>query len=106
MDPLKLNRELLTYICACSAPRGTRLYIRVCYQASAVVLIIFLIFGCVSSIVYIIEYLKTDLQSALYAIFQVAAEFSAFYTMIMVCMNPNSTLTVFLKLNHIREKGK
>lgn len=106
MDPLKLNRELLTYICACSAPRGTRWYIRVCYQALAVVLTIFLIFGCVSSIVYIVQYLKTDLQSALYAVFQVAAEFSAFYTMIMVCLNPNATLAVFLKLNHIRENGK
>lgn len=106
MKPLQLNRELMTYICTCTPPDKTPFLIRVHRQILVGIMFICLTFGWASSVVFIIWYVTTDLRNALYAIFQIAAEFFAFYTAFVTYMHPDSALNIFLKFNHIREHGK
>lgn len=105
MDPLHLNRTLMTSISVCSQPKGTSLLVRVRHQMMFITLFSSLLFGWVSCVVYIIKYVKIDLKNACYAIFQIGAELSAFYTLIPAYMQPDSTLIVFQKLKQIRENG-
>lgn len=106
MEPLQLNRELLTYICACSPPKNTPWSIKLRRHIIVIIMIILLMFGWISSVVFIIKYVKVDLRNALYAIFQIAAEFSASYTLLTAYIQPGSSLTVFLKFKNIRENCK
>lgn len=105
MEPLQLNRELLTYICMCTPAKGTSLHVRVCHQILFVITLTCLMFGWIASLVYIVLYVKNDLRGALYAIFQVAAEFSASYTILSSYLHPDATLAIFNKFKHIRDSG-
>lgn len=106
MEPLKLNRELMTYVCTCTPPKDTPLLVRVRRQILFMVMLILLMFGWISSVVYIIKYVKTDLRNSLYAIFQIAAEFGGSYTILSAYLHPDSALNVFNKFKYIREHGK
>ena len=105
MEPLQLNRELLTYICMCTPAKGTSLHVRVCHQILFVIILTLLMFGWIASVVYIALYVKSDLRGALYAIFQVAAEFSASYTVLSTYLHPDATLAIFNKFKYIRDSG-
>lgn len=59
-----------------------------------------------SSINFIFMMMDTDLESALFGVFQVAATFSAFYTALITSLFPESIDNFFIKLNDIRGNGK
>lgn len=105
MEPLQLNQELMTLICVCASSEATPWFIKVRRLALVVTMLILLSFGWVSSIVFIILYFQTDLRSALYAIFQIAAEFSAWYTVIVTFTNPKLVQRVILKFRKVRSEG-
>lgn len=105
-DPLLLIREFMTLISTCAPLEATSWNFRLFRRILFAIIMFCLTFGWVSSIDFIIKYLETDLQSALYAIFQIAAEFSAFYTVFVTYLNRKTVLTSFIKFKEIRENGK
>lgn len=105
-DPLLLIREFMTLISTCAPLEVTSWNVQLFRRILFAIIMFCLTFGWVSSIDFIIKYLKTDLQSALYAIFQIAAEFSAFYTVFVTYLNQKTVLTAFIKFKEIRESGK
>lgn len=106
MEPLQFNRELMTAIRVCTPLNETSKMVEIRRHILVIITQMLLIFGWVSSIVFIVEYMKSDLGNALYAIFQVAGEFSGWYTLFISYLNPDSLLAVFIKLKDIRENGK
>lgn len=82
MQPLQPNKDLLTLIWVCQPAENTIWYIKCRNIAMCMLSIGLLIFGGIDSVVYIDRYILVDLENALYAIFQVAAEFSASYTLV------------------------
>lgn len=106
MKVLQLNKELLALYDVLGVSDSRPWKIKLRRQIIVTAMLICLLCGWSFSMAFIIMYLKTDLQNALYAIFQVAAEFSANYTVLIACLYPKLIDTVFVKLNYVRENGK
>lgn len=106
MEVLQLNRELLDLFRFRAKSDGTPWYTKLRRQVIIAVMLIFLLFGWASSVVFIVKYIKIDTISALYAIFQVASEFSANYTVFVMCLYPETTDSMFIKFNDVRKNGK
>lgn len=106
MSILRLNKELLELYGGFSSSSNTSWKIRLRHQILVLIMFVCLLFGWSSSVVFIIMYQKTDIRDALYAVFQVAGEFSANFSVLVACMYPKSIENIFIKLNDVRENGK
>lgn len=105
MKVLQLNKELLSLYSFWYNSDGTPWHIKLIRQIKITLMIFCLLFGWASSVVLIVKYIAIDLQKSLYAVFQVAAEFGANYTVVVACLYPESTEGIFKRLNDIRDKG-
>lgn len=106
MPTLELNRELLEVYSAFFSSGNKPWKIRLRHQIIVLIMFGCLLFGWSSSVVFIIMYQKADMRNALYAVFQVAGEFSANFTVLVACIYPKSVENIFIKLNDVRENGK
>lgn len=78
MEALDRNKNILTIFGFCSTTRDTKWYIYLRNHLTGIFAIFSLVWAMYCSSSYIIHYVKTDLEGALYALFQVAAVFSYF----------------------------
>lgn len=106
MTILQLNKELLDVFCVFSRSESSSWRIRLKRLIILLFLFVCLLFGWSTSVIFIIKYRKSDLRSALYAVFQVAGEFSANFTVFIACVFPQLIKNIFIKLDVIREHGK
>lgn len=108
MEPLKLNREILKLfdMRALDYPaKNISLNIRRRNQIILFTLLIFLVYGLLSSIDFIIKVIETDLESALFALFQVCGMIISTYAAIITSLFPHAVRNFSIKLNNIRENG-
>lgn len=105
MKVLQLNREVLELYNILYSSNGTPWFTIFVHQIKVALMFICLFFGWFSSVIFIIIHVKTDLQQSLYAVFQIAAEFTANYTVCIACLYPDLIDAIFVKLNDIRENG-
>lgn len=105
MKVLQLNKEILELYNVRYSSNGTPWVTILVHQVKVTLMFICLFFGWVSSVVFIIIHLKTDLQKSLYAVFQIAAEFTANHTVCIGCLYPELIDGIFIKLNDIRDNG-
>lgn len=103
---MQLNRELMTAICVCAPSEKLSKIDKIHREIFGILIQMLLLYGYGTSIIFIWKYLKSDLPNALYAIFQVAGEFGAWYTVFITYLHSGSVLIVFNKLKDIRENGK
>lgn len=108
MQPLKINRELLQLfdVRSHSIVDDTSWIVRRRNRLFLFIIVAFLCYGLVTSLCFIIEFIETDLESALFAVFQVAAEFSTLYTVSITCIFSHSVRNFFNKLKDFRENGE
>lgn len=109
MEPLKLNRELLKLfdMRALDYPNeNMSLNIRRRNQIILFTILVFLIYGLFSSADFMIKVIETDLESALFALFQVSGVFISAFVSIFISLFPQLVRNFFMKLNDIRENGK
>lgn len=103
--PLQLNQVLMTLFIIPTAAEAPW-YIRRCRQVIVYLALLFTTFGYGASIDFIIKYLKTDVGSALYAVYQVAAEFGASYSILIALLLPKALQNIFSSIQHVRETGE
>lgn len=105
MKVLQLNRELFELYNVRYGLNGISWLTILVHQIKVTLMFICLFFGWSSSVVFIFIHVKTDLQRSLYAVFQVAAELTANYTVLIACLYPELVDNIFIKLNDLRENG-
>lgn len=104
-QPLQRNKEFLMSI-GIYWPDEKRPFLKKLAAAIIVtVQLILLGFGWISSIVYIVKYVKYDPESALYALFQIAALFSVFYGMIATILCKTKVDGLLEKFRIIHNEG-
>lgn len=107
MEPLRMNREILKVFDLRFDPvDDTPLHIKWRNRIILIVALAILAFGLISSGDFIVKFIETDLESALYAIFQVASSFSNLYTAVITILFPDTVQNYFIKLTTMRENGK
>lgn len=104
--PLQLNRDLLALFNSQLSSPDTPSHIKWKRKAILVIYQICQVFGCISSSVFIMENFKTDLSSALYAVFQVAATFNTLYFIVITWFYSESLCNFFAKCDDIRANGR
>lgn len=92
MQPLQTNRQLLKLfnLRGHTVDDDTPWAVRHRNQIYLFIIYAFLCYGLGTSLYFIIEFIDSDLESALFAVFQVAAEFSTLYTITVTCLFPDS----------------
>lgn len=107
VQPLQRNKEYFMFIGAYWPDDDSRPFSKKC--ASAVLLItltIMQLFGWSSSVVFIIKYVRYDPESALYALFQIAAMFSVQYGLIATILSKQHIDSLLNKFEIIHKDGK
>lgn len=107
MEPLRVHREILkVFDLRLDAFDDAPLRIRWRNRIISFINLASLAHGSFSSVNFVIKFYKTDLESALFAVFQVAGCSCAFYTAVITSLYPDSVQNYFNKLQSIRENGK
>lgn len=109
MQPLNINSELLKLFnlrAHTIDDDDTSWTVRQRNQIYLFIIFVFLCYGLSASLYFIYEFIETDLESALFAVFQVAAEFSTLHTVFITSIFPYSVRNFFNKLKDVRGNGK
>lgn len=80
-QPLHESKTFLIFIGVCQPPENTPWHKRLQSILICLISLGLMAFALGTSIVYIVKYVMTDLENALYALFQVAAEFVGLTTL-------------------------
>lgn len=105
MQPLIKIKELFIFAGVCQSPETTPWHIKLRNKTICVSIIFSLISGSVQSGLYIQKYIMTDLESALFAIFQVFGEFCVVYVMVTSIICSKEMKNIFEEFAHMHETG-
>lgn len=107
MEPLQMNREILkVFDLRINNIDDTPLLTKWCNRIILFIILASLTHAGSSTINFMIEIMETDLESALFAIYQVAACFSALYTAVVTSLFPEPVQIYFDKLKDTRKNCK
>lgn len=101
MKPLVTNAKVLTWLCILPAQEQINRRMKLIYIAFTFTLSITCFCGLVSSLAFMMEYLSTNLEDCLYALFQVAADSSALYMVLVALFLRHKMAALFDKLSEI-----
>lgn len=82
MNPLVTNKKVLTWLCLCPAEKSTKWSWKLIYAIFALTIFTGNLCAFVVSVVYFMQFVSTDLEGCLYALYQIGA-FSALIYMTM-----------------------
>lgn len=101
MKALPTSQKVLTWLCMCSADASTSKMRLMCYAAFTFIVGIMGLFGLLSSLIYMIEHTSADLESSLYASFQLVAYLSMFNMIIVGITNRQRIAAIFTELSKL-----
>lgn len=97
--PLETTRRVLEWICVYPTVVSKRM--KMSYAIFSVILFILNLNGMMASAAYLLKFVSTDLESALYALFQVDALTATGYTNIVLLLSRHRFVAIFDSLNEI-----
>lgn len=103
MKPLETNQQILTFLCIFPTTNKCK---RRIYIVLSVFLLVIEICGLASSATFVLNHISTDLEEAIYAIFQVAAFSGLIYMIIVTIILRNKIIDFFRTLSKICETSK
>lgn len=106
LEPLHLNREWLKMFYMRAIPEEMPCHIWWRRRILVSLLLAQLLSGSLLSFDFIVKFIDTDLEDALFAVFQVVGDFAVFFTAFITYIYPKPVQTIFIKFKHIRENGK
>lgn len=106
MNPLATNRRVLTWLCACPAPDSTNKWHNRAHIAFTGALFVVVIGCIIASTIFFMEYVSTDLEDALNAMFPIAAVSGLIYMIIAAIILRSRIKSIFVGLERIYEASK
>lgn len=105
MQPLKLNKKLLTLVGVCKTPDDT-LCKRILFKLIGITIIVALFYTAFSSTWYIIRFISVDLAGSLGVILQIGACSGGLYTLANAFRFSTQFFNIFAKLQKIYHQSK
>lgn len=103
MQVLKLNYRLFTWYSICPAPIQTHIFYRIRNMILSVFVPIMLILGIISSAMYFLKYIATDLENSFFAIYQFVSLISVIYVNVAVILQRHKVIQAFIDAQKIYE---
>lgn len=99
--PLKTTRKVLTWICVHPVDEAVSNRTKMGYAFFSITLFIINMNGLVASAAYLLKFISTDLESALYSAFQVDTLTATAYSNIVVLVSRSKFVAIFDELDNI-----
>lgn len=106
MNPLQTNRRVLIWLCAYPAPDSTNKWINLAQIAFTFTVFAMVMGYFIASAKFIIEYVRIDVELALYAMFQMAASIGDLYLIITAIILRHRIRDIFEGLKNIYKASK
>lgn len=106
MEPLQLNREQLAFFSASISSCKMSWNLKIFRRFKLTTLYFLQVSACVCCIVFMIKHMKTDLCSALYAVYQLSAVMISVISMALTSIFPKLVRNYFEMFENIRKNGK
>lgn len=101
MNPMPTNRCVLTWLCAYPPSESTNKWMNWAHVTFTATICVIFISGMLACTMFVIEYVRTDLEIALNAIFPVVAVFGLFYMVITIIFLRHRIRDIFEGLKNI-----
>lgn len=106
MKPLAASQQMLTWFCVLPVSKSTIWWRQLLYIIFTGAIFIGHCCSIVSSVAYFIKFISTDLEEALYALFQIVSSASMAYVMIVTPFLRHNIRTLFENLHEIYMESK
>lgn len=106
MEPLEINRQILTWLCLYSWDESTSKKKKVAIIIFTLSVFIANLCGVVASIVFFKRAFSVDMESCLYSIYQIAAFSNCIYVMIVAFFLRNRISDIFRRISDIQHTSK
>lgn len=93
--PLETTRRVLMWLCVYPTHKKVTNSTKLSYVVFSVILFILNLNGLVASAVYFLKFVVTDLESALYALFQVDTLIATGYANIVLLLSQHEFIAIF-----------
>lgn len=103
MNVLETNRNFLIVLGVCPAPDSKW---RLIFKMNYILVLILQVLGLISSICFVVKYIRIDLNSVLYAGFHTSAYSSSTYSLLVGFLVQHKILLAFVKLQKICDESK
>lgn len=106
MEPLVTNRRVLTWFCMFPADANTSQWKMFVYFLITFVTVSCMTVNLIASIVFFFKFASSDVESALFGMFQICGSFSICYMFIAVYPSRHKVIAVFQRLTGIYRESK
>lgn len=103
MKVLELNRNFLVSLGVCPAPQSKW---KTVFKINYGLVLVLQVLGLISSIWFIVKFIKIDLNSVLYAAFHASAYSSSTYSLLVGFLLKHKIFTSFEKLQRIFDESE
>lgn len=101
MNPLQTTKLILTWLCIYPAHQPISNRLKLAHVSVSVLLFIFNLNGLIASVAYFLKFVASDLESALYAMFQADTLMATAYTNIDLLFSKDEIVAIFVGLTGI-----
>lgn len=106
MEPLKTNRQVLIWLCICPPKKDTRLNDKWCHAIFSWIIFTLNFCACLLPVLFFIKCISTDLESSLFALFQIFATANVIYMTIILFFYREKITAIFEGLSIIYAASK
>lgn len=104
--PLKTNRRVLTWLCMCPANEATEKWKKIAYTSLSITAVLLIVCAFLASVAYFGKFASTDLEEALYALFQIIGAVSLLFAIKIAYFSRNKIDAIFENLTKIYRKSE
>lgn len=104
--PLKTNRRVLTWLCMCPANEATEKWKKIAYTSLSITAVLLIVCAFFASVAYFGKFASTDLEEALYALFQIIGAVSLLFAITIAYFSRNKIDAIFENLTKIYRKSE
>lgn len=106
MIPLPTSQLVMTWLCMCPAKASTSKMKRMCYAGFTFTVFLLCFSGFASALAFVIKYVATDLEGALYAAFQVSGYTSMLNLLLTGLINRHRIAKIYTELSQLYAASK
>lgn len=106
MEVFKTNKQIFTWIRILSPTEETNRYTKIATILICIGCLVFQFVSALASVCFFVKHIQVDLESSLYALFQIAAMSSAFYITIVAFFLRHEMSKTFTKFQLFCESSK
>lgn len=106
MEPLKTNQQVLTWLCVFPADQMTSKRKQLAYICLALTTVLSMSTISSGSVVFFVKYASTDLENALYALFQIFDCVGFLYACLVFFLSRHRIPSMFVNLAKIYRSSK